>query len=247
MKSLRQQQILSLLRQNGYATVEQLSKTLYVSPPTIRRDLTELHKKRLISRSHGGAMLLSHPNVSVPIDFRTGFQTKAKAAVAKAASSLIQDGDVIFIDASTTTLHLLESIKDKKDLTIITNSAKAALILQGEHKLYATGGQLAVDSLAYFGSIAEQTVEKFNIDIMFFSSYGILENGEIQDYSEAESNLRNIAVRSAAKTVFLCDSEKIGRKSLFNVNNIQNIDYFVTNAVLPLDFPKPKKKIILCK
>ena len=247
MKSYRQQQIISYLQQKGYATVEELSKALYVSLPTIRRDLAELYEKKLISRSHGGAMILSEHNAVVPIDFRTGFQTKAKSALAKAAAQLIEDGDVVFIDASTTTQYILEHIKSKSNLTIITNSAKTALLLHSENvKMYSTGGRLTVDSLAYCGSIAEDTLKRFNIDIAFFSSYGILENGVIQDYSEDESHLRNIAVQLSAKTAFLFDSSKIGRKSLFNVTNIENIDYLITNASLPEHFPSPRRKIVFC-
>lgn len=245
MKSYRQEQIISYLQNTGYAGVEELSKLLYVSLPTVRRDLAELAKKKLISRNHGGAMILSDHNAEIPIYFRNGLQAHAKNLIAKTAAELIKDGDVIFIDASTTTLHILEHLKSKNNITVVTNSAQAAMLLRDENvKMYSTGGQLSGNSLAYFGSFAENTIRNFNIDLMFFSSYGLLKNGEIQDYSDAESHLRNICINQSSTTAFLCDSSKIERRSMFNVNRIQNIDYLITDAQLPKSFPKPKKRII---
>lgn len=247
-KEQRQQEIIDLLKQDGYATVEQLSKALFASPPTIRRDLTELAKKRLISRSHGGAMIKSEHNAEVPIDFRNTFQTKAKASLAKEAANLISDGDVIYIDASTTSRYILNYIKSKKDLTIITNSIQAAFALRDENvTVYSTGGKFLRTSLSYAGSIAESWLDNFNINIMFFSAYGLLENGQIQDYSEPENSLRLKAIALAEKSVFLCDQSKLGKKSLFNVTNISNVDYFITDADLPKNFPSPKIQTILCE
>ncbi len=247
-KSQRQHQIIDLLKVNGYMTVEQLSHALYVSEPTVRRDLSELARQNFIARSHGGAMIRSEHNAEVPIDFRTSFQTKAKAAIAKEAAALIKDGDVIFIDASTTTLHILEHIKSRSDLTVITNSIQASLYLRNTGiTVYSTGGKLLDNSLAYGGSIAEEILHKFNIDIFFFSSYGLLENGVIQDYSEAETSLRIKTLQAAKTSVFLCDQSKLGKKSLFNVARINDVDYFITNASLPKRFPSSKIKTIILK
>ena len=244
-KSQRQEQILELLKTTKYMTVEQLSRTLYVSEPTVRRDLNELARQNFIARSHGGAMLRSEHNAEVPIDFRSAFQTKAKSAIAKKAAELIKDGDVVFIDASTTTLHILEHIKSKSNLTVITNSIQASLYLRNSGiTVYSTGGRLLDNSLAYGGSFAEEILQKFNIDIFFFSSFGLLENGEIQDYSEPETSLRTKVLQNAKISVFLCDMSKLGKKSLFNVANVSEVDFFVTDAAPSAEFPNPKHDVI---
>lgn len=244
-KTQRHQEIINLLKNNGYMTVEELCSTLYVSAPTIRRDLTELERKQFISRSHGGAMIKTEHNAEVPIDFRFSYHTKAKSVIARAAATLINDGDVVFIDASTTAQHILEFIKEKNDLTVITNSIQAALYLRGSGiTVYSIGGKMLDNSLAYGGNIAEEILERFNIDILFFSAYGILTNGKIQDYSEAETSLRIKALKNAKTSVFLCDKSKLGKKSLFNVADITEVDYLVTDAILPDEFLFPKEKII---
>lgn len=248
LKVERQQKILQLLRDTGYVTVDQLSRLLYVSEPTIRRDLSELNRQHFIVRSHGGAMIRSEHNAEIPIDFRNDFQTKAKAALAKAAVALIQEGDVIFVDASTTALHILEYIKNRNDITVITNSIQAAQYLRNTGlTVYSTGGKMLDNSLAYGGSIAEEILERFNIDIMFFSAYGILEDGRIQDYSEPETSLRIKAMSIARKSAFLFDKSKLGKKSLFNVANISSVDFLVTDAEIPAIFPSPKNEIIFVK
>ncbi|MBQ6947097.1 MAG: DeoR/GlpR transcriptional regulator [Clostridia bacterium] len=243
LKAERQQKILNMIAKEGYVTVDQISKELYVSEPTARRDLNEMARQQLIIRSHGGATLRPEHNAEVPIDFRNTYHTKSKNKIAKVAASLVKEGDVIFIDASTTTLHILEHIKALNNVTVITNSIQATQYLRNSGlTVYSTGGIMLDNSLAYGGSIAEETLERFNIDLMFFSSYGISEDGMIQDYSEAETNLRIKAMRHSQKCVFLFDKSKLGKKSLFNVANVADIHFYITDAKLSSLFPLPREK-----
>ncbi len=248
LKAERQQKILDMISKEGYVTVEQIGRALYVSEPTARRDLNEMARQRLIIRSHGGATLRPEHNAEVPIDFRNTYHTKSKQKIAKVAASLIKEGDVIFIDASTTSLHILEHIKAIGNITVITNSIQATQFLRNSGlTVYSTGGKMLDNSLAYGGSIAEDTLKRFNIDLMFFSSYGITEDGMIQDYSEDETALRINAMRCAQKTAFLVDKSKLGKKSLFNVASIADVHFYVTDADLPPQFPKPIENTFIVK
>ena len=234
MKSKRHESIIHFLKTTSYASVNELADTLFFSRPTIRRDLAELEKKGIIIRSHGGASLKNTPNTSVAFDLRTTLQTKEKTLIAKQAVDLINDGDVVFLDASTTVLHMLKFLSGKKNLTIVTNSLQVPLLLRNEEmSVYTTGGKLIPNSLAYGGPIAEQTIDSFHIDKLFFSSYALTKSGEIQDYSDLETSLRKKLLQKCQKKYFLCDSSKFGRTSVFQVANLDELDGILSDIPCP--------------
>lgn len=230
----RLEQILEILQKEKFAGVEELSKRLFVSLPTIRRDLAELVRRGAAIRSHGGAMPIPENNTILPIDFRNRVDPKGKLILAREAAKLVRDGDVIYIDASTTTLHIVDFIKDLKNIIVITNSIQVALLLKKYNITgYCTGGMLIENSLAFAGSYAESTVSNFSIDIMFFSTTGVTPGGYIADNSESETNLRRVAMKNARKKVYMCDSEKFEKNSVFHVANLSEMDYIITNDSLP--------------
>ncbi len=230
----RLSRILEILTKNKFASVEDLSKTLYVSEPTIRRDLAELTRRKAIIRSHGGAMPIPENNTVIPIDFRNGIDPKGKLLLAKEAAKMVKDGDVIYIDASTTTLRIVDFVRERKNIIVITNSMQVAHLLRKYNITgYCTGGMLIENSLAFAGSYAEATVSNFNIDIMFFSTSAVTHTGYIADYSEMETNLRRVAMKNARKKVYLCDKEKFEKSSVFHVAHLNDMDCIITNDNLP--------------
>ena len=235
MKQTRQEKIVALLKDNQYMTVEQLSRQLFFSMPTVRRDLTELERKGVILRSRGGASLRDPLHSAVAFDLRNTLQSREKAALAAQAAALIHDGDVIFLDASTTVLQMLKYLHGKRDISVVTNSIQIPLLLRTSGiPVFSTGGRLIGNSLAYGGSTAEQMLGSFHIDKLFFSSYALTEQGDILDYSEEETALRKKLLSAARESVFLCDSTKIGRHSLFHVANIRDVDHVITDGDLPI-------------
>ncbi|MDP4133083.1 MAG: DeoR/GlpR family DNA-binding transcription regulator [Bacillota bacterium] len=234
LKEERWQAILKILSEKQYISTEELSQQLYVSLPTIRRDLSELASKNLIARSHGGAIGITEETREIPVDFRNGINMRQKSKIARKASELAKDGDVIFIDSSTTTLHIADFIKNLAGITVVTNSIQSAVLLRKNNiRTFMTGGIVIDNSLALGGSWAEEYIKKFNINIMFFSSYGISDSGFITDYSEYETNLRRAALSQSNKKVFLCDNTKFGKASTFNVCHINEVDIVVSDDKFP--------------
>ena len=230
MKDTRQEQILELLKKTEYLRVSDLADQLFFSVPTVRRDLAELERKGMIVRRRGGASLKNTPNAAVAFDLRSTMQTKEKSEIARQAAMLIEDGDVIFLDASTTVLHMLKYLEEKKDITVITNSIQLPLLLRNTGiRVYSTGGRLIPNSLAYGGAPAEEAVDKFHIDKLFFSSYSLTADGRILDYSEEETALRKKLLQKAKKRYFLCDSSKFGRTSVFFVANLTEVDGLISD------------------
>ena len=112
-------------------------------------------------------------------------------------------------------------------------------------RTYCLGGEIQSSSLCAVGPIALDGARPFNVDLMFFSSYGINERGDIVDTSESETMLRRSILRSAAASVFLCDSSKFGKQSIYNCVSLGDVDYFVTDAQPPEGYPAVRRETII--
>lgn len=248
LKEERYDKILAILDNEQYVSAERLSKLLFVSLPTIRRDLAELDRRNRIVRSHGGAKKIQAEHIVSPLSFRKTIHATEKRALCKRACDLVGTGDIIFIDSSTTTLQMSEFLTDKKDITVITNGIElaTALIKKGI-KTYCTGGEIFENSLAHFGSFAEEFIQKFNIDTLFFSCHGVTEKGMLTDPSLPETQIRKVAINQSRKTVFLCDKTKFSLSTPYNLVPIGTIDCVITNnpEINKFFTPQSKTDVIL--
>ena len=151
-------------------------------------------------------------------------------AAGLAASGMIPDNSIIFIDASTTAFHIADHISADKSVTVVTNSIPLTLYLSKKGiKTYSTGGLLQENSMCYAGGYAEEFVRNFNFDIAFISSYGVNESGIICDTSEAETSLRRAVINCTQKSVFMCDKSKIFLSAPYNLVQLKNVDCFITD------------------
>ena len=231
LKEERYERILELLEGNQYLSAQQLSRQLFVSRPTIRRDLAELQQRKQVVRSHGGAKKIHSEHIVAPLDFRKTVNATEKRALCRKAAELVQDNQILFIDASTTTLQMAHFLEEKKNITVITNGiALATLLVKKGIRTYCTGGEIFENSMAHFGSFAEDFIRRFNIDLLFFSCHGVNEAGMLTDPSLPETQIRRVAIGQAKKTVFLCDKTKINLSTPYNLVPIQSLDYIITDA-----------------
>ena len=231
LKEERYDKILTILEEEQYVSAAKLGKMLYVSLPTIRRDLAELARRNQIIRSHGGAKKIQAEHTVAPLDFRRTVHAAEKRALCRAAANMVGDNDIIFIDSSTTTLQMADFLSDKKGITVITNGIPIAMLLvQKGIKTYCTGGEIFENSMAHFGSFAEEFIQRFNIDLLFFSCHGVTEKGMLTDPSLPETQIRKAAINQSKKTVFLCDETKFSLSTPYNLVPIQAIDCIITDA-----------------
>ena len=227
--SERKEQLIEIIRHEGNISVHKLSKLLFVSEPTIRRDLTVLEKEGKIKRTYGGAVYCELINVEVPLSLREYEQTDAKKNIAKQAEKYIKDGQVIFLDASSTASFLVPHIAKFKNTTVITNSPKTSVEL-AKHAIrtYCTGGLLLNNSIAYVGNLAEEFIKRYNADIFFFSSRGISVENIITDSSVEETNIRKIMMMQSKNKIFLCTKDKLGKKYMYTLCSTDEIDEVIT-------------------
>ncbi len=227
----RQEEIIKILEKSKSISVTKLAKLLYVSQPTIRRDLSVLVEQGKVQRTHGAVVLRKGSDAEIPLMFREDQNNASKKLIAEKASKLISDGNVIFLDASSTVSYLIPHLEKFNDIIVVTNSPKTSMKL-GERKIknYCTGGLLLMHSVAFVGSEAEKFIANINADIFFFSSRGYTENGMITDSSEREVTVKKAMLKNANKVYYLCDSSKKNQKYAFNICNVKDIDGIIDES-----------------
>ncbi len=232
----RHEKIIEILKNRNGATVHYLAEALHVSEPTIRRDLSALESENKINRTFGGAVLNTDQNKEVPLVLREQENKKNKEALAAEAAKLISDGDIIFLDASSTVAELIKYLPRFHDLTIITNSPKNSLKL-AELKIrsFSTGGLLLENSVAYVGDTAKRTAESFNADLFFFSCRGMTEDGCLTDSSIEETEIRKTMIKQSKKKIFLCADDKLGKKYMYNLCTYKDIDRIICERELKFE------------
>ncbi len=247
---LRKEEILEILEKFDYVTVNYLAEVLCISPSSIRRDLAALESRGLVKRTHGGVSAVNKEEKNlVPFEMRMQKNSIAKRKLCREAAKLINDGDFVYVDSSTTCLYLSEWIKNKK-INIITNNLKLADFFKDNKdvSIYTTGGLvLSGGEMVTTGFLAEQACRTIHTDIMIFSAHAVDNCGNITDLHESAVSLRKIAMENTKKKVFLCDASKYDKTSFFHLCHTEELDYFITDEAPGDEMKKnlnPKELIV---
>ena len=197
----RENSYINLLSERSY-TVKELSEALFISEPTVRRDINELISKELVTRKNGVVSIKTNsPDTRVPMFIRNLENKDAKDTIAKKAALLIKEGDTVMLDASTTAYCLVQHLAKFKNIFVITSGAKTALALATLGiRTICTGGEMALGSFSYIGHDAERTLSNYNADIAFMSCRGISEDGAVTDSSIAENSMRKLMMQKSVRT-----------------------------------------------
>ena len=180
MKIDRINRIHELLKSVHNISINDLCDTFQVSKNTIRRDIAELEQQGLIKKVYGGIVLAEPSGSPEPFASRESRNADAKKQIARMAADFVHDGDVIYIDSGTTTMHMIPYLTEKHRLTIVTASVHVINAASNYSNLnvLATGGSLFTPSKAFVGPQVIQVLRRYNISKVFLASTGIsLEHG----------------------------------------------------------------------
>ena len=228
LQQQRHRQILELLRAQKELTVKELCARLYLSPATVRRDLSALEQQGYLKRSYGGAVLTEFFADQLPLAIRSATHIAQKKRICAKAASLIHDGDTLFLDASSTTYFLAPHLTNFSELTVITNNPHLCIALS-ELKIrnHCTGGEMLHDSIALVGRDAERMIDGIRANLCFFSARGYRE-GELSDSSKAERDVKLAMLGRADVRVCLCDRSKNGLSFPYRIAHADDLDEVIT-------------------
>ena len=152
----RQAELLEILKREKSATVAALTKRLYASEATVRRDLAALEAQGYLKRVHGGAVIGGAPDREIPYEVRESEQERAKEIMARRAAAFLHKGDVVFLDGSSSAFHMVGPLSETEDVLVVTSGARTALALAERGvRVISTGGQMITRSYSYVGTHAE--------------------------------------------------------------------------------------------
>jgi DeoR/GlpR family transcriptional regulator of sugar metabolism len=226
----REKEILDILKENNYATVEYLAEKLFISPSSIRRDLTKLENKGLVKRSHGGVSLLSAQPGTAPFAMRIQENKREKITIVRMASKLIKPGSSIFIDSSTTALNFSTFLTSDMNLTVFTNNISLAHLLASKHiTTYCVGGLVSdCNDVITTGAFALEMLSNIYVDILFFTSAALSEEGVITDTNENETTIRKMMLSHSKKKIFLCPFSRFESIAPYKVATVADLDYLIS-------------------
>lgn len=228
----RRREILARLTSDGKVIVTSLAREFGVTEETIRRDLEKLDREGLASKTYGGAVSI-HPSApDLPYNVRESVNVKQKQAIAEKICGMVADGERIMLDSSSTALYIVKRLKDKKNLTVITNSLKILLELADKQDwtVLSTGGALKKGALSLNGSSAEKMITSYHVDTAICSCKGLDMSLGVTDSNESDSLLKQAMLGSAERRILALDSEKLDKKSFVKVCSVSDIDVIVTDC-----------------
>lgn len=212
----REKYIVEYLTRYIYADVAKLSDLLHVSEMTIRRDLDKLEKDNQLLRVRGGARFMHE----APLESRVFDQSDAKYAIGRYAASLVEEGEAIALDASTTVYAMLPYLK--VPMTVITSNMNIAMFL-GKNDfidVFVLGGKLRKSSMSLTGYDVSDMMQKYHVDKAFLSAKSINIQDGVMDATVDEGEAKKAILRSCNKAYFLFDHTKLDTRAFYHVCTI---------------------------
>ena len=230
----RHSHILQLLRNVGFVSVTQLTETLGVSDMTIRRDLDELQEMELLARHHGGATLVpERGDTEWPFFLRETKHLEEKKKIAKKGASYVQDGQVLIIDAGSTTLQMIDFLYQNR-LTVVTNSMPhlSKLSTMQNVNLISAGGVFYTDNQCFLGPVTVSSFDSMNANVAFMAASGLSLSRGMTNRKFEEAEVKKAMITAAEKIVLLVDSSKLHIYTLATVGPIELLDMLITDSGL---------------
>jgi DeoR family glycerol-3-phosphate regulon repressor len=230
----RHAEIVSLVRQRGFVTIEMLAKQFNVTVQTIRRDLTQLSEEGKVSRFHGGAGL---PSSIENIDYSTRkvLNLNEKKRIARLVASHIPAHSSLFINIGTTTEAVARELLHHEDLRCITNSLNVALLLSGnpDFNVVVAGGTVRNRDGGVVGQSANDLIGQFRVDFAVIGISGIDEDGTLLDYDYDEVRAAQAIIHNARQVFLVADHTKFSRRPMVRAGSITEVTALFTDQPPP--------------
>lgn len=203
--------ILEKVKQNKSVKLTELCELLGASESTIRRDLASLDEKGLLKKVHGGAVSMDDHALNLveqDMEEKSKMFTEEKIAIARYAASLVDDEDLVFIDAGTTTEKMIEFLPDKK-VTFVTNAfVHAKKLAQRGFKVYIPAGEIKLTTEAIVGAECVSSLQSYNFTKCFIGANGISLSAGVTTPDRNEASIKTAAVMNSQTAYVLADHSK---------------------------------------
>ena len=228
----RRNAILEKLQAERRVVVSELSQLYKVSEETIRRDLEKLENDGFAIKSYGGAVINENANVDLPFNIRKKRNVISKQRIAELISSRIKDGTSIMLDASSTAVYIAKALKERKNLTLITNSIEILIEMFDAPNVtvLSTGGAMREGSFALVGPQTDKMLKSYHVDMTIVSAKGFDLEAGLTDSDELHANNKKTMLHAGREKILAVDSSKFGKTAFTEIGMLEDITTVVTDV-----------------
>src|SRR3989454_5934056 len=236
-QSERLEHVVRLLETRDYVQVAELSQAFAVSEVTVRSDLTELARQGLVARIRGGVRALQHGNSEVGFDLRLRLEVDRKRAIARAAAAMVNEGEAVALDASTTAYYLALELRSKRELVVVTNGLLVATALADAPGItvLVTGGMLRLSAMSLVGDLGADVLRTTRINKGFLGARGLSLSRGLMDLNPDEVRIKQEMADSCEQVYGILDGTKWHRSALLSFCPADQVDAIVTDSSAPAD------------
>ena len=228
-----------LVRGKGVIRVEEICSRLRVSPATVRWDLDQLEEAGTIRRVHGGAVSVESRLEEPLFDDKASIAAREKNRIAQAALQFVEPGDTIYLDGGSTVLEFAQLLHDRTNLTVVTNSLRAAHELAGRGpRLILIGGELRRLSQTMVGPLTRCVLRELHVDKAFMGTIGLTLKEGLTTTDPSEAYTKELVMSQARQVILLADSGKAGKVAFARAGRLENVHVLVTDKALDKNFAK---------
>ena len=240
----RHELIVEMIQKQGFISTDELVQFFQVTPQTIRRDLNELDRLKVISRHHGGAgMPVNSSTENAAYTERQATLSKEKHLIAEAMAARIPDGSSLFINIGTSTEAVARALLQHKNLKVVTNNLHVAAILlpRDDFTVIIAGGEVRNRDGGIVGEATRDFIDQFRVDYALIGISGIDMDGSLLDFDYHEVRVAQAMIHNARQSYLAADHSKFGRGAMVRMGHVEEIDALFTDTTPP----EPLKEILL--
>jgi DeoR/GlpR family transcriptional regulator of sugar metabolism len=228
----RRLEMLEILEAGGELKIAELSPRFSISEMTVRRDLEVLEREGILKRVRGGAISAISRSYEPPFALRAGRNAGAKKLIGETVAQMISDGETVIIDVGTTALAVAEALSDRRSLTIVTPSLRAAWLLadNAELRVMVTGGTVRPMERSLVGPLSDKAFENLYCDTYIMGIGGIDVDAGFTEFNLDDARVKQEAMRYSQRCVAVADATKLGRVAFARVAGLEQVDALVTDG-----------------
>jgi len=239
----RLERLREILRIDHVVSVEELCRRLEVSAATVRRDLAQLESLGEVRRVHGGGVGTESRLEEPMFDDKTSIAAREKQRIAQAALKFIQPNDTIFLDGGSTVLELARLIRDRSNLTVVTNSLRAAIELAAQGpRVILIGGEFRRLSQTLVGPLTRLTLDEVHVDKAFMGTIGLTLEEGLTTTDPSEAYTKELVMQHARQVFLLADHSKVGKVSFACAGQLGRVQVLITDKQVDRKFSSQLRK-----
>jgi DeoR/GlpR family transcriptional regulator of sugar metabolism len=229
--------VLRLLETRDSVHVTELSKLFSVSEVTIRSDLSTLARRGLVARVRGGVRALQRGHSELGFDLRLRLEAERKQAIAQAAAAMVEDGEAVALDSSTTAYYLALELRSKKELVVVTNGLLIAAALADAPgvNVLVTGGLLRLQAMSLVGELGSDVLRSTTINKGFLGARGLSLHRGLMDLNPEEVRIKHEMADACERVIGIFDCTKWHKTALLSFVPADRVNAIVTDSSAPTD------------